>query len=38
MASGMLTASNNGKDIMMVGLVIHILFFGFFVATAARFH
>ncbi|KAL5003686.1 RTA1 like protein-domain-containing protein [Aspergillus recurvatus] len=38
MASGSLSAVHNGEKIVIAGLVIQILFFGFFIATCAIFH
>jgi RTA1 like protein len=38
MASGTLSAVNNGAHIVVGGLVVQILFFGFFIVTATVFH
>ncbi|KAB8267833.1 RTA-like protein [Aspergillus minisclerotigenes] len=38
MASGTLAAVHNGENIVIAGLVIQILFFGFFIITCAVFH
>lgn len=38
MASGSLSAVHNGENIVITGLAIQILFFGFFVITCALFH
>lgn len=38
MASGTLSAVHNGEKIVISGLAIQILFFGFFVITCALFH
>ncbi|KAL4982061.1 putative RTA1 domain protein [Aspergillus falconensis] len=38
MASGSLSAVHNGEKIVIAGLVIQILFFGFFIITCALFH
>jgi hypothetical protein len=38
MASGGLSAVHNGEKIVIAGLVIQIVFFGFFTATCALFH
>ncbi|KAJ0416427.1 RTA1 like protein-domain-containing protein [Aspergillus carlsbadensis] len=38
MASGTLSAVHNGEKIVIAGLVIQILFFGFFITTCGIFH
>jgi hypothetical protein len=38
MASGGLSAVHNGEKIVIAGLVIQIVCFGFFIATCALFH
>ncbi|KAL4925654.1 RTA1 domain-containing protein [Aspergillus undulatus] len=38
MASGTLAAVHNGEKVIITGLVIQVLFFGFFIITCAVFH
>jgi hypothetical protein len=38
MASGSLSAVQNGEKIVIAGLAIQILFFGLFIVTCAKFH
>jgi uncharacterized membrane protein YidH (DUF202 family) len=38
MASGGLLAIHNGKKIVIAGLIIQIIFFGFFITTCVLFH
>jgi hypothetical protein len=38
MAGGGLSAVHNGEKIVIAGLIIQIVFFGFFIATCALFH
>jgi hypothetical protein len=38
MAGGGLSAVHNGEKIIIAGLIIQIIFFGFFIATCALFH
>lgn len=38
MASGTLSAMNTGEKIIIAGLVVQLLFFGFFIVTGVIFH